>query len=299
MATAVAQQSSTLIEDPFDSSALPPLAAKEAKGQAPRLRFDLVAEIALPGPLPGGQPQQQAGGRVASPGAGGTALTEARAGAVVELRAADPASEAAAAENARVPDPAGRLHFSAADGVVLAERRCRRCPSGWRKAWRLAAPVDAGTRPLALADRVCFGGLDNRVFCVRRKNGHRLWATDVGARASRPLALWQGVLPPATDREKPRTVDVILVVPEPGQELLALDAESGVKLGEVKLADEEGHWSGVPLQITDGAVVVGRTKYAEEEASLMVYRLVPLPPEVAPVTAALSSSGPPPASVLR
>ena len=117
-----------------------------------------------------------------------------------------------------------------------------------------------------------FGSLDDQVYAVRADNGHRLWSVDVGARVSRPLALWRGVLQPEEEGEPEREYSLLLVVPDNGARLLALDTYDGSHVAVLELPEYERLVS--PALVADEVgVLVARQKYAPTDAALMIYCL--------------------------
>jgi hypothetical protein len=137
------------------------------------------------------------------------------------------------------------------------------------------------------ARRVFFGALDNRVYSVKRKNGHRVWAADVGGRVSGALVLWSA-RPAGEDDPRPGAPGpaAILVVPDRRNRILALDPLSGTEVASFTLPDPESRLVGVPVKTPDGRIVAATQKYAPTDASLLVLQLdpvVPAPDETAPV----------------
>ena len=140
--------------------------------------------------------------------------------------------------------------------------------------------------------------MDNRVYSVKKRNGHRMWATDVGGRVSGVLVLWSAAsgAESATDAPHPAA---ILVVPDRGRRLLALDPQSGTEVASFDLPDPASKWVGAPLRTPDGKILAAAQKYAPADASLLVLQLAPIAPtpdENPPVPYNDSTvSGPPPA----
>lgn len=235
-----------------------PLGSRPAP-RAPQVQLRLVTEIPLPGPLPGAAPRF-VDGLIEIPVAGGVVVTAAEPGAVPKTTAAPGprSTESPVVEAAEAPD--GRARYRAVPGgVMLAERRCRHCAAGWRRRWKLRVPGNIVAVPLVHGRRLYFGALDNRVYCLNRRNGHQLWAADAGARLGRPLALWAG--------ERP----LVLVIPDDGSQLLAFDAELGQRVARVELEAGAGRFVGTPLALPDGRIVVAHQKYEAAEAALRVY----------------------------
>ena len=237
---------------------LEPLPEDGAEGQGPNVSFHLATEIGLPGPLLPGPGPRLVEGRLLTPVSAGMAACGWNEGAeVAMLPAPDPRIEGDSAEEplwAVAPD--GRIRVSVLEsGHLLAQKRCKRCRAGWRKKWKLRLSGGVPAPPLVTDDRVFFGALDNRVYSLKRKNGHRVWEIDVQGRASRSLERWQGTL---LDAEQPdalpwegEPVDVVLVVPDHGGEILALDATSGAKIASYALAEDAGFLIGSPVLTPD------------------------------------------------
>ena len=153
--------------------------------------------------------------------------------------------------------------------------------------------------PLVTQKRVYFGALDNRVYCIKRRSGHRVWAIDVAGRVTRPLMIVTIHDLPATEpepaeqdagtdttkkkkkskkgaeAEAPRSVELLLVVPDHGSSIVALTVETGQKAAEYALPESEGTFKGSPLLTPDGKIVVARQKYEASDASLLVLNLGP------------------------
>ncbi len=264
-----------LSADPFEN---PPLAGKQDRDPAPpQLIFRLLAEIPLPGPLPGVGPRWT-GETIEIPVAGGIAAlpldSEGAPRILPEAAGVDAAPGGEGwAENARL----GMRFRADPSGVVWAEKRCGGCPRGWKKKWQLRAAGVSPAPPLAVGKYVYFGSLDNRVFCVRARNGHRVWAVDVGGRVARPLVSWT----PPPDLAAAATPSptapraAVLAVLEEGAELLALSDRDGARIAGMKLVAGQGKLVSVPLATPDGRLAVARQNYAETDAALLLLRLVP------------------------
>ena len=251
--------------EPFSAAEFPfdPPAAESA---VPQLAFELVSEVPLAGPLPGEEPRR-VDGRVVVRTADGDVVTAVEAG---------PGDHSLAGDGDWVQTPNGRMRYRAVADRIVAEKQCKRCRRGWKQSWRVR--VAGPAPPLPLDDRVCYGALDNFVYCLNPRNGHRLWMTDVEGRITRRLVEWTGDLPPAQPAEPPRQVVVVLAVVDAGSKLVALGAADGRQLASVDLGDDEGAFVAVPLAAPDGRVVVARQWYRKDKASLMVYRLTRPPP---------------------
>jgi hypothetical protein len=270
-------------DDPFDAPQFA-FTAPTGPSAAPRLAFEELREIPLPGPLPGGARAVE--GRVVVPTVLGDVVTAVEIAAVPDAVAEIPAST-----DGWVHRDDGSMRFRADEGRVVAEKRCRGCRRGWKRAWRLRAAGSELAPPLPVDDTLCYGAFDNLVQCVDARNGHRLWMVDVGSRVTRRLVAWHGELEPAptsshaenvADRRANEGEDasILLAITREGAELLALDAVRGVEVASVELTPAEGRFVGVPLAAADGRVIVARQWYRRDAASLVVYRLAHAEPDV-------------------
>jgi hypothetical protein len=267
----------TLTNDPFAGL---PTEVTGSSAARPTLIFQLVAEIALPGPLPGPGPRWN-GETVEIAVAGGTAVVVPEPDAIAGLVPGVSGGEDDPAEQRWAENSRGKLRFRTdSDGWVRAEKRCKRCKRGWKKKWRLRGAGAPGLSPLVLDRRVCYGGMDNRVYCNKARNGHRIWAVNVGGRVSERLVHWAGVrMGERSDLRlaavSPDAVTAILAILEQGSELVALSEADGFRIGALKLAAGEGKLVSVPVTTPDGRIVAARQSYAESDAALLVYRLIP------------------------
>jgi hypothetical protein len=273
-------QSQSYTTEPFQD--LPPTARRADSESTLQLAFVLETEIPLPGPLPGLPPRLR-GMEVEIPVAGGTVVTRLEPDA--QPVAVDPLVNGPVPVDAAawVADERGRRRYrTGPDGVIEAQRRCRRCAPGWKRHWKLRVAGTTLAPPVVADGRVWFGALDNRVYCVKARNGHRVWIADLGARVSSRLVRWTGPDAEASDGESGASSNgrnLILAVPDGGSELIALDAVQGLRIASVRLGDADGRLVNGPLATADGRIVVARQKYIETEASLMVYRLRPVSAE--------------------
>ena len=277
-----AQDSRNYSDDPFaehlenQGTVIPSL--------SPQLRFRLVGEIALPGPLPGIGPRI-AGNRVEIPVAGGVASMPVEPGAVVEIVEREPGPEFDVERWAISPN--GKRRYGTSEkGQIVSEKRCKRCESGWKKRWRHRLPGNRHAPPLLHAKRLYAAAMDNMIYCVKAGNGHQIWTSDVGGRTSRRLVIWTGGGTGwVSSSDSPLTPIVILVVPDSGAELRALSAATGQRVARIRLERGEGTLVGVPVTTPDGKILVAHQKYDESEAALRIYELdVPgqPPPRYAP-----------------
>ena len=271
---------------------------KASAPEGPSIYFSKLYELPLPGPLPEGGPLL-VDGRIEIPVDGGRVASGWEEAAELEWIEAggDPAGTE---DSPWVEDPSGRTRFrTEADGRLLAQKRCKRCRDGWRKKWRLRVAGSTVAPPLVTETRVFFGALDNRVYCIKRRSGHRVWAIDVAGRVTRPLRivtihdLPAAEPPPAeedagTDTKKKkkksknaseaevlRSIELLLLVPDHGSSIVALTVETGQKAAEYALPESEGTFKGSPLLTPDGKIVVARQKYEASDASLLVLSLGP------------------------
>lgn len=249
--------------------------------------FRLLADIDLPGPLPDGN-AQLVGGRVVIPVAGGFAITDWAPGSSAELLDTAPSgytpevlADAEDGEAAWSLDPSGRYRARfREDDTLVMQRRCRWLCSGWDKIWKLRVPGSRLGRPLLTETRVYFGALDNRVYSLRKRSGNRIWASDIQERPSRPVRLWEGSTRPADSAATGPDEDdaaerhrLILVLPDAGSRLLALDRRTGRIVARFELDETDGTLQGSPLTTPDDRILVAREKYRPDQASLMVLEL--------------------------
>lgn len=264
---------------------LEPLITEATVEAAPRMTFRQLTDISLPGPLPGSGPRL-VNGEIEIPVAGGVAISGWREGAKPRIVRPASASEAGPLEWSY--SPKGDFRCSVLEsGHILAQKGCRDCGKRWRKKWKLRVAGSDMAPPLLTGNRAFFGGLDNRVYCVKRRNGHRVWDSDIPGRASQPLAMWRrgGIA------ESAEEVELIILVPDDGRSIIALDAATGSRAAAYDLPQNGGQLKGSPIVTTDGKIVVARQLYAAAQASLMVFDLVePGEPQI---------SGQPPRSARR
>jgi hypothetical protein len=254
----------------------PPL--PERRGPSPKLTFTIVGEIAVTGPLGDGSAWTQ-GGDVYVPSASGVWRIPPVIGATPEALAPVP-PPGDADGGWRMAANGLRRYRSTLEGIVEAQKR-RSVRSHWRRDWRIVAPNATPAPPLLIGPRLCYAGLDDRVTCVRASNGHRLWAVDLGDRISRPIAAWP-VHPP---REKPakrgdRSLEgeVLLVVPDNGASIVALDAYDGTKIAAYELPAAKNRFASAPFVFASERIAVVRKGYATDEAALTLLDLVAAPP---------------------
>ena len=271
----------TYQDEPFGESAFPESTRPAPAIELPQLTFQLLTEIPLPGPLPGGSPRVVAENRVQIAVAGSLAVTAVEPGATPELMPWNgaPPHLQMEAPSAWVVSPNGRRRFrTLPQGLVIAHKCCSVFRDDWYRVWKLRVAGGTVAPPLVLDRRVFVGALDNQIYALKARNGHRLWSVDVGQRISNQLALWSGRAPVVSEKGKVHDDDVqlVLAVLDSGSTLLALDAASGVKVASFELAPADGRLVGAPAATPDGSVVVARQKYLESEAGLMVLKLAPL-----------------------
>ncbi|HZN54412.1 MAG TPA: hypothetical protein VFB67_03750 [Candidatus Polarisedimenticolaceae bacterium] len=253
-----------------------PPALPDRRGPAPRLIFERLGEVPLPGPL-GEVPAWLEAGVVAVPLAEGTARVvpgEDASATVAPATTPPPPVEWVVAPDGR------RRYRATADGIVEAQKRSSP-RKRWKRDWKIVAPNSIFAPPLLIGPRLCYSGLDDRVTCVRASNGHRLWAVDLGDRISRPLSRWPEDDPATGTRPKrgDRAVegDILLVVPDDGASVVALDAYDGRRVASYQLPANHRFLS--PALVAPGnRIALARKGYAEDDTGLVVLRLSPLPP---------------------
>ncbi len=253
-----------------------PLTYKPPLPEPPELQFTAVSEIKIAGPLISG-PVEVEGSVYVGTVAGVYEVDRAGAEPTAILTTATPPETAS--DWGVSPDRSHRARPQ--DGRLIVQKACKGCRSGWRRRWRLRVPGLAPVPPLMTARRVYFGAADNRVYGVRRKNGHRLWATALDGRMLRELALWVG---PDSGHDPP--VAAILAVPEPGAELVVLDVYGGTVILRYRLASEGDVIVGSPVATGDGHVILARQGYTEQDAAVIVLKMVHVatPAEEIPAT---------------
>jgi hypothetical protein len=278
-------QAQSRSQDAFDQDYLTPLERTERRSARPMFRFVVTDELPLPGPLDDPGP-------VLLPEGVELSVRDETAVAMwspVEGLAIVPRESATEVVDpppfALSPD--GRFRsVPLENGWILMQRRCKRCKRGWKKCWKLRAPGSEFARPLITDRRVYYGATDNRVYCVKRRTGHRVWVTDVGARVLRPLELLRVVAPPDPrylEKGSLLEMDVILVAPYSGAEIIALDGKGGDRLATFELPENEVLVGG-PLAV-DGKVLLAVQRYSPADAALLLLELRPVSPDEDPVDA--------------
>ncbi|HKQ59678.1 MAG TPA: PQQ-binding-like beta-propeller repeat protein, partial [Candidatus Polarisedimenticolaceae bacterium] len=152
--------------------------------------------------------------------------------------------------------------------------RCRRLEPGrlqcerlrrdgrWKRTFKLRLPGEGPLTPLVTPRRVFFGTPDDRVYCIKRRNGHRVWAADVPGRVRQPPVFWKG--PP---------LEAVLVVPDSGAKLIALRASDGAQLATHEIREQDGRIVAVPAVTPDGKIVAALQRYAPEQAAVRILEL--------------------------
>ena len=184
------------------------------------------------------------------------------------------------------PGPVKRRYRAIADEGrrLILERSCRSCPRRWKRVWKLRTAGIPDATPLVQGRRVYFGSADNRVYGVRRRNGHRVWATDVEGRVLRTLGWW--VSPETPENEKEQPPAAVLAIPEPGEELIVLDAAGGSLVLRFQMPGEESLAIGSVVSDSSGRLWLARQGYNPKEAFLMELEL-----SVAPTQDGSNESG--------
>lgn len=163
----------------------------------------------------------------------------------------------------------GRLRFrTLPEGVILAEKRSPLTGNRWRKVWKLRIAGSTPFPPLAVRERLFVGSTDSRIYALRARNGHRLWARDVGERLDRPLAHWNGKLGESR-------FDLLLAIPADGKQILAIDPFDGRTLASYRVPGSGDSLATRPAVLEDGRVAVAVQKYDEKAASLLLLELRP------------------------
>jgi hypothetical protein len=251
----------------------PALPARRLPG--PALVFERLGEVALPGPL-GGRSGFMVDGLVVIPVAGGWARVapemDATPSIVPELDVPETSEW--------LPSSDGKRRYrTTEEGLVEAQRRSRLHKDGWVKSWRIIAPNSIMAPPILLGPRLCYAGLDDRVTCVRASNGHRLWAVDLGDRLSRALTCWPACGGVAVEGE------VLLVVPDDGASVVALDAYDGRRIASFDLPATQ-RFASPALVVSGERIAIARKGYDDKDAALVLLKLTPPPAPPAPPAAA-------------
>lgn len=278
-----------------------PLARREGPAP-PSVAFRLVDRIALPGPL-SGEPPRWDDGRLLVPVSGGMVVV--RPGDGVDVRPGrDDRGDDRANSGGRpwvVSEDGLARYRTLPRGRVIAERR-ERPGDRWKRAWSLRVAGATLAPPLLSGPRLLFGSLDNQLYAVRARNGHRLWAVDLGERISRPLALWEGTLPVREGGErKVIQARFVLVVPDGGGRLVAIDPHDGRSVATVELPDRD-EWLAAPaVPLPDHSIALARQGFESSEAAVLVYALEAAPADEVPYNEASAPQGarsgdPPPTS---
>jgi hypothetical protein len=243
-----------------------PPALPERRTKAPKLVFELVGEVTLPGPL-GDAPAWIADEQVVIPVQGGLARV-----------APDPDATPSVGPGEAPPPPAGWVvspdapprRFRATPEGIVECQRWSKSRKRWVHRWKIVAPNSLLSMPVLVGPRLCYAGLDDRVTCVRASNGHRLWSVDLGDRISWQIAAWPAAL--VGDIEK----SILLVVPDDGARIIALDAFDGRRIAAFELTSSRRFVSS-PLVLGGDRIAVARKGYDDAEAALVLLRLAPAP----------------------
>lgn len=232
----------------------------------PLLVFERLGEIALPGPL-GGASGFLADGLVVIPVAIGWARVAPETDATPSIVPAVDVPE----RSEWIASADGKHRYrTTPEGLVEAEHRSR-VRKRWVASWKIVAPNSIMAPPILLGPRLCYAGLDDRVTCVRASNGHRLWAVDLGDRLSWGLSCWPACGNSAVDGE------ILLVVPDDGASVIALDAYDGRRITTFDLPATQ-RFASPALVVSRDRIAVARKGYDDREAALVLLRLTPPPP---------------------
>jgi len=257
-----------------------PPALPQRHGPAPRYVFESLGEIALPGPL-AGAPAFVAGDSVAVPVAEGIARVDAEPGA-----SPDVAAGTAPVPEAWVVAASGKRRYRTTQEGIVEAQKWSGVRKRWVRDWKIVAPNSFLAAPVVVGPRLCYAGLDDLVTCVRASNGHRLWAVDVGDRISRSLARWPSKAPDEREDTRERAVEgaLLLVVPDDGASVIALDAYDGSRVAHFDLPATH-RFASSALVLSGDRIAVARKGYEDKEAALVLLRLTPAakPKENAPV----------------
>ena len=237
--TGAATQTTPTAQNRKTPDSYPPALPDREGPPPPRLIFEEISEISLPGPL-SEAPVRGEDGTVRLPVNGGLAIVTLEPQISVRISETLPSTTVAdgGIDAGWVLSEDGRFRYrTQPSGEVLAQRLRRK---GWRKAWRIHVSGSTPAPPLPGGRRLFFGSVDNQVYAVRSDNGHRLWASDVGDRVSRALTLWRGEVEPENgSHDGPIPVELVLLVPDGGGQIVALDSHDGSRLATLELPSEE------------------------------------------------------------
>lgn len=276
--SALAQSGTSALErEPNDYP--PPL--PERRGPAPKLQFAVVGEIALAGPVTATDAWSD-GDSVAVPLASGVVRVPPSLGAApVKSEASTPPEDP---HGGWIVSSEGTHRYrTTAEGLVEAEHYSK-WRKRWTRSWRIVTPNSTPAAPLLIGPRLCYAGLDDRVTCVRASNGHRLWTADLGDRLSRPLARWPSATPShvsASRSDRAVEGDSLLVVPDDGESLVALDAYDGRRLATYKAPSFSRIVSG-PMVFSEDRIAAVRTGFEESDVAVVLLRLEPVTTSEAP-----------------
>ena len=243
-----------------------PPALPARRGPGPVLVFERLGEIALPGPL-GGRSGFLSDGLAVLPVEGGWARVAPETDAIPSIVPSIDVPETPE----WIPSSDGKSRYrTTAEGLVEAQHRSR-VRKRWVSSWTIVAPNSIMAPPILLGPRLCYAGLDDRVTCVRASNGHRVWAVDLGDRLSWGLTCW-----PACGKG-PVDGEILLVVPDDGASLIALDAYDGRRVATFDLPAPQ-RFASPALVVSGERIAIARKGYDAREAALVLLRLTPPPP---------------------
>ncbi len=247
-----------------------PLSCQPPVPEPPEIHVVSVEQIALPGPLIEGP--RLVDGMIEVRTAAGLLRTHWVAGAT-PVSSDGPGAEYPIGDAAWAVSADGTHRARVADHrLLIVQKSCPSCDDGWRRRWRLRAAGLAQVPPVVTERRVYFGSADNQVYGVRRKNGHRAWATPLEGRVLRPLGLWV---------DAGSDIAALLAIPEPGAQLVLLDAAGGRPALHYRVQHEDDRFVGAAVATPDGKIVLARQGYAEEDAGLLVLEVAYRAPEPA------------------
>lgn len=270
------------LRETFSEDAFPSEEARRPPLEVPALAFRLELDVPLEGPLSGRSLGISEDGSVSVPLESAVALVDPVHEGNVRLLTEDPRDADAEADPWVLEPGRNRRFRSMESGHVLAQKCCGFFGRRWHRIWKLRIPGGVQVPPLASPGRVYVGAMDNQIYGLRSRNGHRLWTTDLGRRVSRPLALWEGRLPlvrPDGTLTDERNARLVLALPDGGTHLIAIDSRSGRKVAVFQLPEGQGRMVGSPVVTGESRVAVARQRYTKREVTLIVLTLQVLPPE--------------------
>lgn len=233
----------------------------------PRLMLRVAMEIPLPGPLRTG-PLDFEEGRLRVGVPGGRLILEPGEDASPVLEPTVAIEDPPRGRQWEVGGRKGKRRFRTEDGGLLrAQKRSASRPTGWRNLWKVRIPGETLSRPVVIGKRVFVGSTDSRIYALRLRNGHRIWARDYGDRLILPISHWIGEI-------DGQTFDLLLAVPAGKRSLLVIDPFDGTVVASYSLPGDGEKFVSSAVPVDQGRIAIARQKYLQTEAGLLVLDLV-------------------------